>query len=243
MRAQAGRHSAGHPGGGPLPSRSQGRGPQSRRGGHGAAGGCSGRGQGGQRELEEFQEALETLGTKRLPDALQCLRRAGQVELAKRLQRRSRVRNGVAHPDPSLLLDLRRFATEAAADGVERFDIPTEAGSTSTDDAVDDEQFSQPEGEVNSTITMPADEVAEALESGDTRFQGCQHFDLAGADSSAETERGGQSEGPFPGNHCGSGDIGERHFRVEPDEVHCGRLVWSLGPRLGQYEAEELSGR
>ena len=68
-------------------------------------------GSGGQRVLDDFQQSLGALDTKSLPAALLRLRGAGQQDLAKRLQKRSKVRNGVAHPDPSLLEDLRRFVS------------------------------------------------------------------------------------------------------------------------------------
>ena len=60
--------------------------------------------------LGTLQAAVHLLGTAAVPQALRALRSSGRPELARRMQRLSKARNGIAHPDTTLLDDLREFA-------------------------------------------------------------------------------------------------------------------------------------
>ena len=52
---------------------------------------------------------LHVLGVKKLSQALDLLRRNGEIDLAKRVARLSKTRNGVSHPDVGLLSHLEAF--------------------------------------------------------------------------------------------------------------------------------------
>ena len=83
-------------------------------------GACAGPGMEAQHDpLQIVPQAVSLLGYAGLPAALAGLRKAGQPELARRLQRVSKTRNGVAHPDVALLADLDFFARLSGEEGHE----------------------------------------------------------------------------------------------------------------------------
>ena len=65
--------------------------------------------------LGSLQAAVHPLGATTAPQAVHALRSSGQPELAKRMQRLSKARNGVAHPDITFLDDLRQHTQMGAS--------------------------------------------------------------------------------------------------------------------------------
>ncbi|MFM7987565.1 MAG: hypothetical protein ACKPKO_50450, partial [Candidatus Fonsibacter sp.] len=59
--------------------------------------------------LAALQVAFATLGVSNASAALGLLRQHGRPDLARRVGRLSKTRNGQAHPDTALLADLRHF--------------------------------------------------------------------------------------------------------------------------------------
>ena len=82
---------------------------------------------------------LHVLGVKKLSQALDLLRRNGEIDLAKRVARLSKTRNGVSHPDVGLLSHLEAFLARKPKErdeidgchvdaAAEHFDIASNAG-------------------------------------------------------------------------------------------------------------------
>ena len=126
--------------------------------------------------------ALHVLQVKKLPQALELLRRNGGDSLANRLARQSKARNSAAHPDVSLLTDLEAFWASAQSwsdgdtsshetAGVEHFDIAScEDDNIASDVAVPISTVITKPRTLRVQVSDAADEGAPCTHAGSDAF-------------------------------------------------------------------------
>ena len=84
----------------------------------GAAAATGGGGQQDGDELEAMQEVLMVMKMSNVSETVAALRGSGRHDLARRVQKLSKMRNARAHPDAGLLGDLRQFVSGSTSTSV-----------------------------------------------------------------------------------------------------------------------------